>query len=139
MLCLILFMLMCGCSRNEYSACVNQPFENVFSIELLDTHDNKNEVMYVLTDAEFEGFWSEFMTIKFHRFFNDPPTEYGILAVKITYLDGYYDIIGPDVNWYFNPSGKGAKTKVYYALNEDDFVYLFLKYVGEAQLPEELK
>ena len=122
----LLLTLLCGCSLKEYPPCTNQPLVNVASIELLENQ----EVVYTLTEAEFEAFWADFMAIRFHRFFNDPPTEYGDLAVKITYVNGYYDIIGQEVNWYFTPTGKGAKTKVYYAVDKEDFALLFANYTN---------
>ena len=124
LICVLLLTLLCGCIRKDYPPCANQPLENVASIELLENQ----EVVYTLTESKFEAFLTDFMAIRFHRYFNDPPTEYGALAVKITYADGYYDIIGQQVNWYFTPSGKGAKTKVYYAANHEDFIPLFANY-----------
>ena len=121
----ILLVLLCGCTMKEYPPCANQPLENVVSIEFLENQ----EFVCTLPESELEAFWADFMAIKFHRFINDPPTEYGELAVKITYADGYYDIIGQNVNWYFAPTGKGVKTKVYYAVNKEDFVTLFADYL----------
>ena len=125
----LLLVLLCGCTRKDCPPCVNQPPENVASIELLENM----EVICTLPESEFEAFWVDFMAIKFHRFLSDPPTEYGDRAVKITYADGYYDIIGQNVNWYFTPTGKGAKTKVYYAVNKEDFVTLFATYTENQQ------
>lgn len=126
---MIFLLILCGCGRKTYSACVNQPIENVASIELLDTKDDEETVLYTLSDSEYASFWSQFKQISFSKYYNDPPTQYGILAVKITYSDGCVDIIGTDINCYYNAAGKGMRTGWYCAVNDGDFVSLFEQYI----------
>lgn len=132
---IIIGIMISGCSNRTYSACVNQPIDAVTKIELLDTHGDKEVILYTLKDSEIRSFWTEFMNLGFNRYFNDPATEYGVLSVRITYTDGYTDIIGTDINGYYDISGKSMQVGWYYLSDINDYISLFAHYVDESALP----
>ena len=131
---ILIGLLTCGCSKKVYTACTNQPLEEVVSIELLDMHNNES-VLYTMSESEIPSFWEELMTIEFHRCFNDPTTEYGILAIRITYKDGSFDIIGTDINGYYDSEGKGLRTGWFYVADKNDYIRLFSQYIEQSLLP----
>ena len=136
-ICILLFICIafCGCERKVYSACINHPLDKVANIELLDTHDHKKTVIYTLSESEIPLFLDRLLEIEFYRCFNDPPTDLGILAIRITYNDGYYDEIGTDINGYYNAEGDGQRAGWYYVGDRADFTTLFSCYVEESTLP----
>jgi len=125
----IVLLMLCGCVPKIYPPCLTQPLENVKSIELLDTKDYQETVLYTLTDEEYAPFWSKLLQIPFGRCFNDPPTWHGILAVRIIYSDGCIDILGTDINSSYDAAGKPMRTGWFYLQDEDDFVALFSQYI----------
>ena len=135
---LILFILtfaLCGCMPKSYTACLNQPLEEVSKIELYDTQDDKNILLYTLKESELNDFWSELTALEFHRYHNDPASEYGALAIKIYYFNGYTDIIGTEINGYYSPTGESIPVGWYYLSERNDFVTLFARSVEASRLP----
>lgn len=126
---IVLLLFASGCSMKSYTAKLNQPQENVLRIELLDTHGNNEVLLYTIADSEINDFWDKMMDLLFGKYFNDPATEYGLLAIRIYYLDGHIDMIGTQINGYYSPSGESLPTGWYYALDESEFISLFQQYV----------
>ena len=132
---IILTVVLCGCMPKSYMACLNQSLEEVSKVELYDTQDGKNILLYTLKESEVNDFWSELTAFEFYRYHNDPATEYGALAVKIYYFNGYTDIIGTEINGYYSPIGESIPVGWYYLSNRNDFVTLFGRYIEDSQLP----
>ena len=137
--CALFCILICGCKTEEtiYKASINQPIENITSIELLDSTDFSNPVvLYTLTEDELQPFLEEFLEIPFLANGPPPGTRYGPLAVRLRYEDGYGDIIGIYANWYISPEDEiMSKSYWYHAQNKSDFYDLFSKYVDSDLLP----
>lgn len=138
-LCVILLvcLFLCGCEKEICKAQVQQPLENVVSIELLNSEDNKElVVLYTLDPSEHDAFLDEFMEISFEPNGPPPSTDYGPLAVRLTYQDGYCDIIGLNANWYLDSNGEKVGGLYWYrVVDVDDYYTLFSKYVSEDLLP----
>lgn len=132
---IIMSIALCGCTPKAYSACLNQPMEEVSRIELHNTQNGEDVILYTIKESEVDNFWSELADLEFHRYHNDPATEYGALAVKIYYANGYVDIIGTEINGYYSPTGESMPVGWYYLSNQNDFVTLFGRYVNISQLP----
>lgn len=130
------FPLVTALAGKAFDIPVHQPVENIISIELLDTSRSEYVVLKVLDDTEISDFMDTFMSMKAGRYVNDPPTEYGILTVKICYADGAADYIGCDLNQYFLPSGE-EKGAGWYYVGEEEMIDLFAQYVDENLLPAE--
>lgn len=130
-------LLFCGCKKQVYYAQVNQPLENIVSIELLDSQDdNELIVLYTLQETEHQTFLNEFMSFHFQANGTPPSTSYGPLAVQIHYKDGYSDIIGLNSNWYLDASGNKVGGHYWYSLIDvDDYYTLFAQYVDVTVLP----
>ena len=114
-LCIILMVRSPGCQAMKPAPPpVSQSLENVVSIELLNTqkHNYKDpdsiKLLYTLSEYEFEAFWNEFMTIHYSCLFNDPPTNFGIITVRITYQDGCVDMIGTTVCRFIDAEGNDS-------------------------------
>ncbi len=131
---LILPLTSCSFSKT-YPPCVNQPIENVATIELLDTHDENFSVLYTLTDEEIPTFCQQLMEIEFGKIFSTPPATYGDLSIRIMYNDGHSDIIGTRKNRYETPDGVEVGTGLYFARNPNDFITLFSQYIDPSLLP----
>jgi len=116
--------------------CVSQTLENVVSIELLDTDNYEENVLYTLTENEFADFWIQFTNLEFTRLINDPPTYFGKLAVKITYADGGSDIFGIRINDCKDAKGNSIRTGWYSLINDEDYISLFSQYIDPSLLPE---
>lgn len=114
---------------------LNQPAQNIHSIELLDTSRDQPEVLKVLEGSELDGFLEEFLELKAGRHVNDPPTRYGILTVKICYQDGAVDYIGSDLNEYYLATGE-EKAAGWYYMGREEMIRLFQRYVDRGLLPD---
>ena len=53
-----------------------------------------------LTEDEIPDFWKQIMKLKFGIIWNDPPDDLGNYSIRITYNDGYVDLIGTRINHY---------------------------------------
>lgn len=132
---IIISIALCGCMPKAYSACLNQPMEEVSRIELCNTQNGEAVILYTLKESEVKNFWSELTDLEFRRYHNDPATEYGALAVKIYYANGYVDIIGTEINGYYSPTGRSMPVGWFYLSDENDFVTLFEQYIKISQSP----
>ena len=127
----VLMAVLCGCVPKSHMACLNQPLEEVSKIELYDTQDAENILLYTLSENEVDDFWSELTALEFRRYHNDPATEYGALAVKVYYFNGYTDIIGTEINGYYSPTGESIPVGWYYLSNRNDLETLFGRYIED--------
>lgn len=132
---IILTIVLCGCVPKSHTACLNQSLETVSKIELYGTKDDKHILLYTLKESEVDVFWSELEELGFHRYHNDPATEYGALSVKIYYSNGYTDIIGTEINGYYSPTGESVPVGWYYLADRNDFDILFGRYIENFMLP----
>ena len=124
----------------EYSP--SQQVDDVSAIELLDTSncrhvmDDSWDVLYVLDKSEYAEFWARFKQIEFARYYSDPSTKYGDLAVRICYQDGSSDIVGLDaVNYYVPGEGFAHTDSSIHIENEQYYVDMFFYFI-EAQAAE---
>ena len=137
-ICIILLtcLFLCGCERDICYAKVHQPKENVVKIELLDTHDNKKRLLYTVQQDELSFVWDAVTGFEYCRAHSEPSTEYGKLAVRIYYHDGYSDIIGMRSNRYLTPTDTMALSDYgFYLLDESDFINLFSRFIDPKLLP----
>lgn len=132
---IILTIVLCGCAPKAYTACLNQSLEAVSKIELYGTKDDKHILLYTLKESEVDTFLSELEALEFHRYHNDPATDYGALSIKIHYSNGYTDIIGTELNGYYSPTGESVPVGWYYLSDRNDFITLFSQYIEDSQLP----
>ena len=131
-----LCVLLCACQEETYGANVHQPLKNVAKIELLDTHNNDKVLLYTVQQDELPLVWDAVAGFKYGRYRSEPATEYGKLAVRIIYHDGYSDIIGMRSSRYLTPNGTMALSDYgFYLLDESDFVRLFSQYIDPKNLP----
>ena len=128
-ICLFFSLLICGCNPKVYSACINHPIEEIASVELLDTQYASEKSLYTLSEDEIPLFIERLLEIEFYKCFSDPPTELGILAIKITYNDGFYDIIGTDINGYYDANGNPMSAGWFSVADKTDFIALFSYYI----------
>lgn len=107
-------------------------------IELLDTHTFERITLYTLDGSEIPDFLLQLDSMTFRRYVNDPQTHDGLLAVKITYQNGDYDILGTASNGYYTPEGNEITYHAFYYLeNEKMYIDLFSQYVDPSLLPAE--
>ena len=97
------------CLFRQYPAPLNQPAEEVVRIELIDDRFHNESVVCTVGDAEIEEFMERVNALKFMQYVNDPPTENGYYQIRIHYRDGYYDILGSDINSYCTAEGESAR------------------------------
>lgn len=136
-LCFFVFLLVL--SSQKYTPPLHQQQNEIVRIELLDTHTYSEESLYVLQDSEIQDFLVQLHSIKFKRYINDPAHHYGVIAVKIVYQNGYYDILGLAINSYRTPDGKNIATDGwYYISNQKDLVNLFSQYIDVSLLPDKM-
>lgn len=129
-------VLLCACQQEVFGAQVHQPKENVVKIELLDTHDNKKRLLYTVQQDELSFVWDAVTGFEYCRAHSEPSTEYGKLAVRIYYHDGYSDIIGMRSNRYLTPTDTMALSDYgFYLLDESDFINLFSRFIDPKLLP----
>ena len=124
--------------NEEYGPPLHQPQEEIKEIQLLDTHDYKEIVLYQLCSSEITQFMIHFQRISFYRILNDPPGWYGPIAVKITYSDGGIDIIGTEDNTHYNGDGSYYTTGYFSVEDEMALFNLFAQYVSADLLPSEM-
>lgn len=123
----------------KYGPPLHQPSNQIAKIELLDTHAHDMVLLYELEGSEFDSFVQKLESIKFQRYVNDPQTYYGIVAVKITYQNGWHDILGTHFNKYCTPEGiNTASDGWYYCSDNEFFIALFCQYVDPATIPKEM-
>lgn len=133
--CVFFSLLFCGCTPKAYSACINHPIDEIASVELLNTQNASETILYTLAEEEISLFMDRLLEIKFYKCFNDPPTKFGILAIRITYNDGFYDIIGTEINGYYDASGNPLSAGWFSAVDKSDFVTLFSYYCNTEGVP----
>ena len=114
---------------------LNQPVQNIRSIELLDTSKDQPEVLLILEGSEMDRFLEDFLSLRAGRYVNDPPTHYGILTVKVCYQDGAADYTGSDLNEYYLVTGEEDAAGWYY-MGRDEMIRLFQRYVDWEKLPD---
>lgn len=110
---------------------LHQPAENVRKIEIFDTSLKTEKLLYTLDETEIPAFMDQLQELKAGKFVNDPILEYGIVAVRITYADGYADTLGPEHCDYLSPSGED-KARGWYYMDEDLFLELIARYVDSS-------
>jgi len=121
--------LLTGCLNKTYPPCINQTLGDVVNVELWGVSENDDFLLYTLGPAEIGEFWDAVNDLEFGRYYNDPPTQYGKLYIKIIYYDGYMDILGTDINACYDSNGTSQPVGWFYLINEKDFDVLFSKYV----------
>ena len=123
----LILLFIAGCGAKYYSPPTKYAIQKVLRVELLDTSSDDEVLIHTIESEELEAFWTDFMQIKFRRYWNDPATKYGDKAIRVVYLDGWEDIIGIDINGRYN-NGKSQRVGWYYLDDESDFEILFAKY-----------
>ena len=138
-LAIVVILIYIFVANMSYGPPLHQSHEHISKIELLDTHTHDEVLLYTLEDSEIAEFINKLDSVVFHRYVNDPQTHYGAVAVKITYQDGWYDILGMHINRYCTPEGKNtAADGWYYLSNKEDFITIFSQYVDEEKVPTEM-
>lgn len=136
---LLLILFLTIMAQKEYAPPLQQSQKEIVQIELLDTHTFERIPLYTLEESEIPGFLLQLDSMVFRRYVNTPQTHDGILAVKITYRNGYCDILGTDSNSYCTPDGDEITHDAFYYLkNEKAFIELFSQYIDPSLLPEEM-
>ena len=126
-------------SVKKYAPPLHQSQDEIVRIELLDTHTYSEDSLYILQDSEIQDFLVRLESVKFKRYISDPQHHYGILAIKIVYRNGYYDILGMVINSYCTPDRENLATDGwYYVSNQEDLVNLFSQYIDASCLPKRM-
>lgn len=138
---LVLILLLCGCEPESVQYPLRQPSESIQTIELLkDMRDISDidkpvdfSVLYSVPEAEIMDFIEAFSELRCAKSFGDCPTEFGVLAIRITYDNGDVEIVGTDNNGYFTATK--SKYGTYY-FDKEEFYNFFARYVDESTLPD---
>lgn len=135
---ILLITILPGCSDTVVQFPMHQSTENIIKIELLKDIAPISEpiefsVLYEIPEESFGEFIDLFSNMPCRKGFLDCPTEFGVLAIRITYINGDIEMIGHGNNAYFTDDQDYYGT---YYFSYDDFRELFSHYVDETLLPE---
>ena len=108
---------------------MHQNLQNIAKIELIWTSSGGEECSHVLDESKVPSFVEGLSNMDAFRYFNDPASKYGDFAIEIYYKDGFFDVIGEDINDYFSSSGEKVQNDGWYYLRESDLKELFSKYI----------
>ena len=134
----LLGSILTGCYSRVGSFPLRQSVENMSKIELLMDFTPVGEgteftVLQEISKENHETFINELLGLECRKVFGDMPTDFGVIAIRITYVDGNIEMIGHGNNAYFTEDRNyyGA-----YYFQYEDFKELFSHYVDESLLPE---
>ena len=134
----LLLSTLAGCQDSVAQFPMHQPTDNISKIELLENVAPIGEpiefsVVFEIPKESYDEFIDLLLSMECSKAFGDRPTEFGVLAIRITYTNGDIEMIGHANNAYFtaNRDYYGA-----YYFYYEDFKELFSHYVDKSLLPD---
>ena len=106
-------MLLCACQKRAAFS-LSQPEDMVEQIEIISVdpqrmyhHDDAStfQIQKCIPSEQHEAFLQELYDVPCYRYRNDPFQGFGPNTIRITYLDGSYELIGWRTVYYETPAG----------------------------------
>lgn len=127
----VLIIVLCSCTAPAHHYELQKSFEDIAKVDIFDNAVHSNNIadlvwIKTIEKSEYTELLGQIIQLDCYIPFNDPPDYFGDYVLRITYLDGSYELIGSTNSIYFPHNGK---TKFYYYRFPDNFNVLVSQYL----------